>query len=305
MQYRRLFLAPASSLKYATPSLKRKPMPALLVSTQELADRLGDSSIVICDCRHDLMDLEKGRRAYAEGHIPGAHFLHLDEDLSGTKTGKNGRHPLPDIDAFAKKMGSIGIDHTTRVIAYDDAGGPYAARLWWLLRWAGHDNVAVLDGGINKWLVEGRAADRMPPAARPTTFVAKRKENLTVDADFILANIKQPSASVVDARAPERYRGDTEPIDPVAGHIPGALNRVFKNNLNADGTFKTAASLKQEFAKLLGEKSPSQVVNQCGSGVTACHNLFAMEIAGLSGAKLYPGSWSEWCADPARPVAKG
>jgi thiosulfate/3-mercaptopyruvate sulfurtransferase len=280
-------------------------MPALLVSTQELASRLGDSNLVICDCRHDLMDLEKGRRAYAQGHIPGAHFLHLDVDLSGKKTGKNGRHPLPDIDAFAKKMGSIRIDGGKQVIAYDDAGGPYAARLWWLLRWLGHDNVAVLDGGINKWLAEDRAVNSDVPTATPAAFVANQKTGMTVDANLILANISKPSAVVVDARAPERYRGETEPIDPVAGHIPGALNRVFKNNLNADGTFKSAAILKQEFAALLGTKSPGQVINQCGSGVTACHNLFAMEIAGLSGSTLYPGSWSEWCADPARPVAKG
>ena len=280
-------------------------MSALLISTQELADRCGDANVLICDCRHDLMDLEKGRRAYAEGHIPGAHFLHLDEDLSGKKTGKNGRHPLPTIDAFGKKMGNIGINGTQHVIAYDDAGGPYAARLWWLLRWLGHDQVAVLDGGINKWLAEGRATDRNAPAARPTTFVAKQKNDMTVDADFVMTNIKQLAFVVVDARTPERYRGDTEPIDPVAGHIPGALNRVFKNNLNADGTFKTAVTLKQEFSELLRGKLPGQVINQCGSGVTACHNLFAMEIAGLGGSKLYPGSWSEWCADPARPVVKG
>jgi thiosulfate/3-mercaptopyruvate sulfurtransferase len=280
-------------------------MPALLISTQELATRLVDKDIVICDCRHDLLDLEKGPRAYAEGHIPGAHFIHLDEDLSGKKTGMNGRHPLPDVDAFAKKMGRIGIDGRKHVIAYDDAGGPYASRLWWLLRWLGHDNVSLLDGGINQWIAEGRAIDRVTPSAKPASFIAKQKNGMTVDANFILANIKQPSAVVVDARAPERYRGETEPIDPVAGHIPGALNRLFKNNLNADGTFKSAAILQQEFAALLGSKSPGEVINQCGSGVTACHNLFAMEIAGLSGSKLYPGSWSEWCADPARPVAKG
>ena len=284
---------------------EKKIMSTPLISSQQLADQLGDANIVICDCRHDLMDLEKGRRAYAEGHIPGAHFIHLDEDLSGKKTGQNGRHPLPDIDAFAKTMGSIGIDGTKQVIAYDDAGGPYAARLWWLLRWLGHDQVALLDGGINRWIAEGRAIDRVTPSAKPANFIAKQKNGMTVDANFILANIKQPSAIVVDARAPERYRGETEPIDAVAGHIPGALNRVFKNNLNTDGTFKSAAILKQEFAALLGGKSPSDVINQCGSGVTACHNLFAMEIAGLSGSKLYPGSWSEWCADPARPVATG
>ena len=280
-------------------------MSALLISTQELADRISNTYTVICDCRHDLLDLEKGRRAYAEGHIPGAHFLHLDEHLSGGKTGINGRHPLPDIDAFSKKMASIGVDSNKQVIAYDDAGGPYAARLWWLLRWLGHDNVAILDGGINKWLAEGRAIERASPKAIPETFLATQKNNMTADANFIMANLTLPASIVVDARAPERYRGETEPIDPVAGHIPGALNRLFKNNLNADGTFKTAATLKREFAELIGAKSPDQVINQCGSGVTACHNLFAMEIAGLSGSKLYPGSWSEWCADPSRPVAKG
>ena len=278
-------------------------MPALLISTEKLTDLLRDANIVICDCRHDLVDLEKGRRAYADGHIPGAHFLHLDADLSGKKTGNNGRHPLPDIETFAKKMGGIGIDGGKQVIAYDDAGGPYAARLWWLMRWLGHDHVAILDGGINKWLAEGRAIDRNVPNAKSARFVAQQKAGMTADADFILANIKQPAALVIDARAPERYRGETEPIDPVAGHIPGALNRLFKHNLNSDGTFKHAATLKQEFDTLLGARSPSQVINQCGSGVTACHNLLAMEIAGLSGARLYPGSWSEWITDRSRPVA--
>ena len=280
-------------------------MTALLVTTQELAARLNDSNVVICDCRHDLVDLEKGRRAYEAGHIPGAHFLHLDENLSGKKTGQNGRHPLPDVTAFAKKMGSIGIDATKQVIAYDDAGSAYAARLWWLLRWLGHDNVAVLDGGINKWQVENRPLGREAPRAHATTFSPKQQSGVTVDVKDMLANLKSSAATVVDARAPERYRGEVEPIDPVGGHIPGALNRVFKNNLNADGTFKSKNLLREEFAALLGATKPAQVINQCGSGVTACHNLFAMELAGLTGAKLYPGSWSEWCADSARPVAKG
>ncbi len=280
-------------------------MSALLLSTEELANRLTDSDIVICDCRHDLMDLEKGRRAYAEGHIPGAHFLHLDDDLSGAKSGKNGRHPLPDIATLTKKLGSIGVDRSKRIIAYDDTGGPYAARLWWLLRWLGHDNVSILDGGINKWIAENRPADRNVPTAKATTFISTQRAGLTADASFILANISEGSSIVVDARAPERYRGDTEPIDPVAGHIPGAVNRVFKNNLNADGTFKSSAVLQLEFSALLGTTASSQVINQCGSGVTACHNLFAMELAGFGGSKLYPGSWSEWCADPVRPVARG
>ena len=280
-------------------------MPALLTSTQELAARLVDNDIVICDCRHDLMDLEKGRRAYAEGHIPGAHFLHLDIDLSGAKNGKNGRHPLPNVEAFAKKMGSIGIVKSKQVIAYDDAGGPYAARLWWLLRWLGHDAVTILDGGINQWIGEGRAIDQKLPAAMPKIFVARQNDNMRVDAKFILDNLNKPNAVIIDARTPERYRGETEPVDPVAGHIPGAVNRLFKSNLNANGNFKSATELRQEFALLLGETKAAQVINQCGSGVTACHNLFVMELAGLSGAKLYPGSWSEWCADPARPVAKG
>ena len=280
-------------------------MTPILVTTQELVARLNDSNVVICDCRHDLMDLEKGHRAYAEGHIPGAHFLHLDEDLSGTKTGKNGRHPLPDVNAFSRKIGSIGIDAGKQVIAYDDAGGAYATRLWWMLRWLGHDAVAVLDGGINKWQAEARPLSRDAPRANGTTFMPKQQPGLTVDVNGMLVNLKTSSAIVVDARAPERYRGEVEPIDPVGGHIPGALNRVFKNNLNADGTFKTSALLRDEFIALLGATAPSKVINQCGSGVTACHNLFAMELAGLTGAKLYPGSWSEWCADPARPVAKG
>ena len=280
-------------------------MPTLLISTQELAAGLADNNIVICDCRHDLMAVEKGRRAYAEGHIPGAHFLHLDEDLSGKKTGQNGRHPLPEINSFVQKMSSVGIDSNTRVIAYDDAGGPYAARLWWMLRWLGHDQVSILDGGINQWIAEGRAIDQTLPKTMPKIFVARQNDNMRVDANFILNNLNSPDAVVIDARTPERYRGETEPVDPVAGHIPGALNRLFKNNLNADGTFKTGTELRQEFSDLLGQTKPAQVINQCGSGVTACHNLFAMELAGLQGAKLYPGSWSEWCADPARPVAKG
>jgi thiosulfate/3-mercaptopyruvate sulfurtransferase len=190
------------------------------------------------------------------------------------------------------------------VVAYDDAGGPYAARLWWMLRWLGRDGVAVLDGGINRWVAEGRALTKALPRATPTTFRPLQRDDTKVDVNFIFAHLNRPDVLVVDARAAERYQGLSETIDPVAGHIPGAVNRFFKGNLATDGRFKPTQQLRQEFAALLGERAPEQVINQCGSGVTAAHNLLAMEIAGLNGSKLYPGSWSEWCADPARPTEK-
>jgi thiosulfate/3-mercaptopyruvate sulfurtransferase len=279
-------------------------MYSLLISSEELSAHLTDPHWVICDVRHDLADVEKGRRAYAEGHLPGAHFLHLDEHLSGRKTGNNGRHPLPDPQAFASRLSAIGISNETQVVAYDDAGGPYAARLWWMLRWIGHEAVAVLDGGINQWQKDGRALTRDIPQAYAAQFAPRISDAMRVDASYIVDHLGKPDALVVDARAEERYRGLAETIDPVAGHIPGAVNRFFKDNLDAAGRFKPAAQLRREFDALLGGRPATQVINQCGSGVTAAHNLLAMEIAGLKGSKLYPGSWSEWCADPARPVAR-
>lgn len=277
---------------------------SILVSTAELAANLQNPAWVICDCRHDLMDTEKGRRAYQESHIPGAQFLHLDEDLSGAKTGRNGRHPLPDPVALAARLSKIGVDSSKRVIGYDDTGGPYAARLWWTLTWLGHPGAAILDGGIAAWVREGRPVTADVPRATPAYFVPRPKHDKRVEVGDVLASLSSKKTLIVDARAQDRFQGLTEPIDPVAGHIPGARNRFFKDNLTADGLFKSPEQLRGEFLALLGERSADQVVNQCGSGVTACHNLFAMELAGLTGSKLYPGSWSEWCADPARPVER-
>jgi len=276
-----------------------------LISTSDLAAHFDDASWVVCDCRHDLADAETGRRAYAESHVPGARFVHLDEDLSAPKTGKNGRHPLPDPDKFVRRLGELGIDGAKQVIAYDASGGPYAARLWWMLRWLGHDNAAVLDGGWNAWVKAGNPVTAKLPAIKATKFIARPRADLARDAKSIAAGIGKPASLLVDARAPNRFRGENETLDPVAGHIPGAANRFFQLNLDANGSFKQAAVLRQEFVAVIGAQAPSDVVHYCGSGVTACHNLLAMEAAGLSGSRLYPGSWSEWCSDPSRPVATG
>lgn len=259
----------------------------------------------VFDCRHDLKNTEYGRTAYARGHIPGALFLHLDDDLSGAKDGRNGRHPLPDVADFARRMSACGVDETTQVVAYDNEGGIFASRLWWLLRWLGHDKVAVLDGGLAGWKRSKRALDESTPVVAPRVFTP-RPQALTVDVGQVLAGLGSPHMLVLDARSPERFRGENETLDPVGGHIPGAVNRFYFDNLDDDGCFfKPVAELRNEFDALLAGRPASEVVQQCGSGVTACHNLLAMELAGLSGSKLYPGSWSEWCADPARPVARG
>jgi thiosulfate/3-mercaptopyruvate sulfurtransferase len=275
-----------------------------LISVAQLRERLDDPAVVVFDCRHDLMQPEKGTQAYREGHVPGARFAHSDRDLSGPKTGRTGRHPLPDPAAFMGWLGANGVDARKQVVAYDYAGGASATRLWWMLRWLGHDAVAVLDGGWEAWLAEGAPVTATPPAIATTTFSGNPRP-MSVDVGFVLAHLGDPGVTVVDARAPERYRGETEPIDPVAGHIPGALNRLYKNNLDASGRFKSAQTLRAELQALLAGRAPEQIVHQCGSGVSACHNILAMEIAGLPGSRLYPGSWSEWCADPARPVARG
>jgi len=259
----------------------------------------------VFDCRHDLKNTEYGRQAYARGHIPGALFLHLDDDLSGVKDGRNGRHPLPDADSFARRMAACGVDATTQVVAYDNEGGIFASRLWWMLRWLGHEKVAVLDGGLAGWKRSKRALEETVPVVQPRSFTA-RAQDMAVDVGQVLADLQSDRMLILDARSPERFRGENETLDPVGGHIPGAVNRFYFDNLDDDGCFfKPAAELRAEFAELLAGRPAAQVVQQCGSGVTACHNLLAMELAGLSGSKLYPGSWSEWCADPSRPVARG
>jgi thiosulfate/3-mercaptopyruvate sulfurtransferase len=275
-----------------------------LVEPDELAAHLGDASWRVFDCRHDLRQTDYGEKAYAKEHIPGALFLHLDRDLSGATDGRNGRHPLPDPEVFAAKMRACGVSAGTRVVAYDNEGSAFAARLWWLLRWLGHDNVAVLNGGLPGWRRGKKPLDAVVPQHRPGDFVA-RPQGGTVDADFVLGQLRSSAMLLIDARSPERFQGIGETLDPVGGHIPGAVNRFYFENLDDDGCFfKPADELRAEFSTLLGERPANSVVQQCGSGVTACHNLLAMEIAGYSGSRLYPGSWSEWCTDPARPVAK-
>jgi len=275
-----------------------------LVATGELAAHLDDPAWVVFDVRHDLADTEKGRRAYAQGHIPGAHFLHLDEDLSGRKDGTNGRHPLPDARDLVRKLGERGVSADTQVVVYDDAMGSFAVRLWWMLRWLGHERVALLDGGFPLWVKEGRPVATDAPEPRAGTFAPRLQADASVDVHFVQRTRGDSRVTLVDARAPDRYAGRVEPIDPVAGHVPGAINRFWQKNVQADGRFKPAHELREEFRELLGDEA-SQVVHMCGSGVTACHNVFAMTLAGLPAGRLYPGSSSEWCADRARPVAQG
>ena len=277
----------------------------LLVTTEELALHLDDPNWVVIDTRHDLMNPEKGPMAYAEGHIPGAFFMHVDTDLSGPKTGKNGRHPLPDLAEFAAKVNQRGIGPDTQVVVYDDLAGNFSVRLWWMLRWLGHEKVALLDGGWPLWVKEGRPVTKDVPAPRKGSFVPRPHLGDTVDVHFVDRFRESADVKLVDARAAERYTGQQETVDPVAGHVPGAVNRFWKDNIASDGRFKLAGMLRREFDDLLGGLAPGQVVHMCGSGVTACHNIFAMELAGLPGSKLYPGSWSEWVADPARAIATG
>ncbi|MCA3069825.1 MAG: sulfurtransferase [Rhodocyclaceae bacterium] len=273
-----------------------------LISTEALAANLSDPDLVVFDCRHDLMNVEAGRNAYAADHIPGARFAHLDENLSGPKTGRSGRHPLPDVVALSNWLGQQGVAAGRQVVTYDASGGFFAARLWWMLRWLGHDTVAVLDGGLPKWKLEGRPLTQAAPNGQPATFTPRQRDALRVDVSTVLENLRSPDMLIVDARTPERFAGLNETMDPVGGHIPGAVNRFFQSNLESDGTFKPAGTLRREFIDLMTGHTAGQVVHQCGSGVTACHNVLAMEVAGLGGSRLYPGSWSEWCADPARPM---
>lgn len=281
-------------------------MSELLVGAGEIAAHLDDPSWRIFDCRHDLKQTEYGITAYRRGHIPGALFLHLDRDLSGVANGKNGRHPLPDVAVFGEKMAQCGVGPGSQVVAYDNEGGIFASRLWWLLRWLGHERVAVLDGGLAGWKRARLPLEEQTPVAPRARFETHPGSSNQVDADFVLAHLGSEEMLLVDARSPERFRGENETLDPVGGHIPGAINRFYFDNLDDDGCFfKPAAELAAEFKALLAGRDPRRVVQQCGSGVTACHNLLAMEIAGLSGSRLYAGSWSEWCADSSRPVAKG
>lgn len=272
-----------------------------LITATELRQMLeANSKPVVLDCSFDLADPAAGERSYREGHLPQALYVSLDRDLSGPKTGSNGRHPLRERADYAQWMGRIGIAPGTPVVAYDRQGGMYAARAWWVLRWMGHADAALLDGGLAAWQQAGGALTQDVPTPTPVAPYPSQAPALpTLDAQQLQARLNE--VRVIDARAPERYRGDVEPLDAVAGHIPGALNRFFKDNLLPDGRFKPAEQLRAEFSPLLDGRP---VVQQCGSGVTACHNLLAMEVAGLGTTALYPGSWSEWSSDPSRPMAR-
>ena len=305
-------------------------MPApfdTLISTGSLAELIAardeaGAGLVIVDCRYDLAAPARGARDYAAGHIPGAVYASLNRDLSAEPDGRNGRHPLPAAAEFAATIARWGIGSGVQVVAYDDSTGAYASRLWWMLRNAGHHAAAVLDGGFAKWVREGRSVEvgwgtapleRRPPNVTPQE---RRPSNVTptaprpprsgapfpaVTADEVAG--RSAGAVLIDARSPERFRGEVEPLDRVPGHVPGAVNRHYMTNLAEDGTFRPAAELRAAFEALLAGGLPADAIVMCGSGVTACHHLLAMEVAGLPGARLYAGSWSEWCADPARPTA--
>ena len=273
-----------------------------LVDVATLAAHLGDSDWLVVDVRHQLADTGYGERVYGEAHIPGAVFLHCDRDLSGPMDGSNGRHPLPDPGWLTARFGEIGIGPRTQVVVYDDAQGMIAGRLWLLLRWLGHDRVALLDGGLQSWQAAGKPLTPAVPVVTPVTFVAKR-DDCMVDAAYVQSFLATSHMHLVDARSADRFRGENETLDPVGGHIPGAVNRFFRDNLRADGCFKSPAELRAEWLALLAGAPPDKVVHMCGSGVSACLAMLAMEIAGLPGSRLYAGSWSEWCADSGRPVA--
>ncbi len=277
-------------------------MSTPLLSAADLAAHLDDPGLVIVDCRFKLDDLEAGRRAYYEAHIPGAIYAHLDYDLSGWKSGTNGRHPLPSSRLMNATFSAWGIDASSQVVAYDDVGsGLGAARLWWMLRYMGHDSAAILDGGWQAWLAGSYPTESGINMRPPTSFVGAPREEMRRD----IAALAEGGLTLIDSRARPRYRGDEEPLDPVAGHIPGAKHFYWGDLLGADGRMLPPAELRAKLQNVLGETPPEQCVFYCGSGVSAAMNVLAMELAGLPGAKLYPGSWSEWCSDPNRPVAKG
>jgi thiosulfate/3-mercaptopyruvate sulfurtransferase len=265
-----------------------------------------DSNLVLLDCRFDLSDPEAGHRAYLNGHIPGAQFADLNRDLSAPIGPKTGRHPLPAAHALSAHMTGWGIHPGSQVVAYDELNGSFAARAWWLLRWIGHPAVAVLDGGFKAWVAAGGTLATGQPSSAPAIASDVTVDaDAVVDADHVAALLRDPRRLLVDARAAERFAGTVELIDAVAGHVAGAVNRPFSQNLRPDGHFLPAQELRQQWQSQLGGRSPSDVVAMCGSGVTACHNLLSLEIAGLRGAKLYAGSWSEWIRDPTRPIARG
>lgn len=288
-----------------------------LIDAAALQAAVGDPSLVMLDCRFDLAAPDAGARAYLDGHIPTARFVDLNRDLSAPVSAQSGRHPLPDPQRLAARLRSLGIGGGSKVVVYDEANGAFAARAWWLLRWLGAGSVAVLDGGLKAWragrgtIESGGSIDAVPQAPGATQTTAGGMPAMGVDPHAVVSSaelvdwLKHGRGLLVDARAAERFAGTVEPIDAVAGHVPGAVNHPFSLNLSEDGRFLPAAELERRWRERLGGAAPADTIAMCGSGVTACHNLLAMEIAGLSGARLYAGSWSEWIQDPVRPVSRG
>jgi thiosulfate/3-mercaptopyruvate sulfurtransferase len=285
-------------------------MPTTLIEPAELARRLDDPAWAIVDCRFDLARPDWGAHAFAAAHIPHALYAHLDRDLSGTRSARTGRHPLPQVEALAATFGRWGIDEQVQVIAYDQGSGAFAARLWWLLRWLGHTQVAVLNGGLAAWERGGLPLSAASEPRAQRIFTARPDPRLLATSGEVAAAVSSGALThgqplLIDARSADRFAGENETIDPVAGHIPGARNHPFAGNLDAQGRFLQAGQLRSSWGNTLRGASPRQLIAMCGSGVTACHNLLALEVAGLPGARLYAGSWSEWITDPAHPVARG
>ena len=272
-----------------------------LIDVPTLAAHLHDPTWVICDCRFRLSDPTAGRRAYDKAHIAGARYVDLNQDLARPVGAHTGRHPLPEPDALARTLGALGIGDGVQVVAYDDAFGSMAARLWWLLRWLGHEAVAVLDGGLQAWTRANQPLTDAVPTPQATAFQPKPTHAMAVDATFVERALAEQTHRLIDVRAEERFRGDVEPFDKVAGHVPGAVNIPYEDNLAPSGCFLAPAELRAQYAGI----DPTNTIAMCGSGVTACHTLLALEHAGLGGATLYAGSWSEWILDPRRPVARG
>jgi thiosulfate/3-mercaptopyruvate sulfurtransferase len=275
-----------------------------LISVTDLYPHINDNDWIILDCRFSLINSATGAYAYRHGHISNARYVHLDNDLSSAITAQTGRHPLPNFNALVKKLAAWGISNYSQVVVYDDVGGAFAGRLWWLLRTLGHDNVAVLDGGIQHWQKLYSITTHLP-RMKAANFRSYLNNYAWLTARQVEDGIARKTIMLIDARTPERYRGEQEPIDPVAGHIPYALNRPLQRNLTALGLFLSPAELRAQFKQLIGNTAPEQVIHYCGSGVTACHNLLAMEHAGLQGSKLYAGSWSEWIRNKNRCVIRG
>ena len=279
-----------------------------IISTKTLEKNLNNPNWVIFDCRSSLVDLDAGLKAYQAGHIPSAIFCSLETDLSSPVTESTGRHPLSDFDELIKKLGNWGVDENTQVVVYDDVSGAFAVRLWWQLRVFGHTNVAVLDGGVPQWTKEGKSLSTELPIPKPKTFTATVDNAAWLTTEQVQQNLSTKQYSMLDARTPERYRGEVEPIDTVAGRIPDSINRAFQLNLGDDGLFLSSEELCTEFKELLKNtpnQSANEIVHLCGSGVTACHNILTMEMAGYVGSKLYAGSWSEWIRDSSRQTQTG